>query len=263
MKLDLIPSISFKIQNAYTLSLFSKLVYEGYTQVEKTLKEWECDFKWFDAEGTQALLASKDEHSILAFRGTEPENLGDWTSDLNIVKKRTLFGHIHKGFLKAWEDIAEDVITEVKSQADEGKFIWVCGHSLGGGLAQIATVYLEGVVDYLYTFGSPRVGNKVFVKTLHNTVGDNNIYRVINNCDFVTRVPPRIGGYKHAGELVYIDNDGKLLYGVKALNWWQTFWDRAEGRLESLGHLKLLDGIDDHSIQSYIDRIEKAMAVKA
>lgn len=249
----------FDIDNAYVLSQFAQLVYAGYTKVEKTCKEWNCGFKWFDNKKTQALIAiTKDGNVILSFRGTEPENIGDWVSDIQIKKTKTVKGHIHKGFLKAWIDISAEVCCEIDNLVDDiVRNVWITGHSLGGALAIISALSLQTPLAGIYTFGAPRVGDKKFAKQFDERFKDRT-YRLVNNCDIVTRTPPRIGGYKHCGQLIYIDKDDKVHIEEGSLNWWTTFWDRVNGRLENFTHLKLLDGIEDHKLNNYIQALEQA-----
>ncbi len=58
----------------------------------------------------------------------------------------------------------------------------------------------------LYTFGSPRVGNRDFV----DRIGASAIFRYVDCRDYVTRVPFQIMGYEHAGSCLYIDRAGKI-----------------------------------------------------
>lgn len=60
----------------------------------------------------------------------------------------------------------------------------------------------SGIVQGVYTFGSPRVGNDVFREDINVK-----IYRIVNNDDIVPRVPPP-GIYAHVGELKFIDSNG-------------------------------------------------------
>ena len=58
-------------------------------------------------------------------------------------------------------------------------------HSLGAALATICASRLDA--HELYTFGSPRVGNRAFVKEMKNDGIQH--YRFVNNNDIVTGVP--------------------------------------------------------------------------
>ena len=86
--------------------------------------------------------------------------------------------------------------------------IFVTGHSLGGALAVFAAVDLKKnfypeTSIILYTYGQPRVGNVDFSNFIFSQL-DGSYVRVTHYDDLVTHVPPKISGFKHAGnELWY------------------------------------------------------------
>jgi len=55
--------------------------------------------------------------------------------------------------------------------------------------------YIRSNPRALYTYGSPRVGNRRYVNYVQLEA-----YRWVNNNDIVTRVPPSWLGYRHKGE---------------------------------------------------------------
>ena len=69
----------------------------------------------------------------------------------------------------------------------------------------------------LYTYGSPRVGWRKYVKSLGVTH-----HRWVNNNDIVTGVPLWLMGYVHHGEKHYLNAYGK----VRNPSGWQLFKDR-------------------------------------
>ena len=107
-------------------------------------------------------------------------------------------------------------------------------------MATIATSRLEETrdVEQLTTFGSPRVGTRKFVKNIctpHN--------RYVNNNDIVTKVPLFIMGYKHHGNLQYINFYGN----VRKMTGWQLLKDRWRGWRSGF-----LDGAADHGMANYV-----------
>ena len=87
---------------------------------------------------------------------------------------------VHKGFLKAWKSIEEPVWEKISNvmlrQGGSGKVV-VCGHSLGGAVATIASLdlYCKSEKNYrnsmsVITFGSPKVGNTVFRDAFAHTI---------------------------------------------------------------------------------------------
>jgi triacylglycerol lipase len=94
----------------------------------------------------------------------------------------------------------------------------------------------------LYTYGSPRAGDKAFVKSL-----DVEHFRCRNNNDLVTKVPFWLMGYRHHGKLVYINYYGN----VRRLTPWQRFKDGWRGRFRAWSKFQFFDGAYDHSINEY------------
>jgi len=68
----------------------------------------------------------------------------------------------------------------------------ITGHSLGGAMAQVVAFDLVGAKyiknPFVYTFGSPRVGDINFVKQYSSAIKQD--FRVIFNRDLIPHVPP-------------------------------------------------------------------------
>ena len=128
--------------------------------------------------------------------------------------------------------------------------IWLAGHSLGAAMALYITQELEFegyAPSMLFTYGCPRLGNKDYVdsiKTKHN--------RFVNCNDMVTTVPPSALGFKHDGELFYINFYGN----IRPLSGWQRFKDKLRAHKRSWSKGQWFDGIYDHSIGLYAEKIK-------
>jgi hypothetical protein len=88
--------------------------------------------------------------------------------------------------------------------------IFVTGHSLGGALAVLAAVDLKKnfyprTYMILYTYGQPRVGNEAFSDFIFSQL-DGYYVRVTHYDDAVAHLPPRIKGFKHAGNELWFVN---------------------------------------------------------
>ena len=88
--------------------------------------------------------------------------------------------------------------------------IVLTGHSLGAALATLTASYLTQTplanMVHLYSFGSPRVGDRVFSERITTVNHD----RYVNCCDLVTGIPPESLGYQHVGTLHYINRLGSI-----------------------------------------------------
>ena len=80
--------------------------------------------------------------------------------------------------------VVRDVFAAVKRALNESQYknVTVVGHSLGGALALISSLYLPTFFPNAYyrlvTYGMPRVGNKALSKYLDNSLID--ITRITN-----------------------------------------------------------------------------------
>ena len=252
----------FDLQVATLLAHAARLVYENplTQQAEITEQLGMDELSFFDLDETQALVAANDELILVAFRGTEPTALADWITDLNLdLMRGPLGGEVHSGFYDSLSNIWCDFDGEVRRlQSRKPRPLFVTGHSLGGAMANLAVarwVELRRPVHSLYTFGQPRAGDKVFSLNF-DFVFKTTTFRFVNNCDIVSRVPPRALGYRHTGTLKYFNDDGDLVEGI---TWWRQFMQRWNGGIERIfdwcGH-----GFGDHSMVKYCELLERALA---
>lgn len=199
--------------------------------------------KFFENDGAQCHAVWDKERFVLAFRGTEPDELSDILADLNAIPRGAMtHGLVHSGF-RGEVDKLWDQLVDVQKKHN-GKTFLITGHSLGASMATIATSRFEEYtpVEHLYTFGSPRVGTRSFVKHI-----ETKHTRFVNNNDIVTKVPLFIMGYKHHGDLAYINFYGE----VRKLTMWQAVKDKWRG-----WKWGILDGVIDHSMDFYVQYTE-------
>jgi predicted lipase len=106
---------------------------------------------------------------------------------------------VHEGFSHALSHVVDELLEALR--AVDGP-VYYTGHSLGAAMATLVASLRKP--DWLYTIGSPRVGDRDFVKTLTGV----NASRYVDCCDLVTRLPPPevpgFGNYEHYGDLYYI-----------------------------------------------------------
>ena len=196
--------------------------------------------KFFENDGAQCHAVWNKEEYVLAFRGTEPSEISDVLADLNAIPRGAMtHGLVHSGFRNECDKLWDDIVLH-HGKGHQEKKLWITGHSLGAAMATIATSRFEETqkVEQLTTFGSPRVGTRKFVKHI-----ETKHMRFVNNNDIVTKVPLFIMGYKHHGELKYINFYGN----VRKLTPWQMLKDRWRGWRSGL-----LDGAKDHGMDNYV-----------
>ena len=251
----------FNRANARALAYLSKLVYEDESTVVDQGGELGFHVDFYQVDETEAALFTRHDlsYSVLAFRGTS--SLEDAITDADFLLDKGRFcGRVHSGFKEALEDIWRPDRAPLKLIADYERVIakpvrlFVTGHSLGAGLATLACADLvsTGIFPTLYTFGSPRVGNARFAKALSRALAGR-WYRVENNNDTVTRIPPLFMGYRHGGERVYISSAGRV---VLTPTFWFVLFDRIKGRIKDLGKIGT-DGAKDHFIDGYLDQLKR------
>ena len=209
-------------------------------------------YEFVDRDGAQAYILANQFDCVVVFRGTEPNEWNDIKADVDAVSVvAETAGRVHRGFRKEVDDLWPRL--EVLLKENELP-LWFAGHSLGGAMATICAgrcklSEIPSNPEALFTFGSPRVGNRRyinFVKLCH--------YRFVNNNDIVTRVPPTWMGYSHAGREMYFNAFGRL----RNYTSWRRFRDRCYGFFLSLRKWQI-DHLADHSMVRYIECIQRAI----
>ena len=207
------------------------------------------EFHYFDRDGSQAYWFKNEHDCIVACRGTEAHEWNDIQADVNaLTALAETVGKVHRGFKKEVDDLWPELEEALTSNT---KPIWFTGHSLGGAMATICAgrcllSHIRSEPEGLFTFGSPRVGDRRYVN--YTNIPH---YRWVNNNDIVARVPPFWLGYRHSGKELYLDRYGRL----RNLQGWRRMSDRLQGLVGELASRIRIDYLSDHSIQDYIDHI--------
>jgi len=185
---------------------------------------------------TQAMLVEREvdpRFAVLVFRGTE-QKLKDFITDLRFGVD-TLAGNdyaIHEGFRQALESVWPQIESTIDGLAPP---LFYCGHSLGAALATLAAEKRKPRA--LYTFGSPRVGNGTFAATLDGLP----VYRVVNDRDLVTTVPPEAFGFEHVGVLTKLIEPARG-FSFNPIEWLRLAFSPAKP-------------LADHAPVNYVDRL--------
>ena len=209
-------------------------------------------YDFFERDGSQAYWFRTEHDSVIACRGTEPNEWNDIKADAYAVTALAeTVGRVHRGFKQEVDDLWPRI---EEALIDNSRVQWFTGHSLGGAMATICggrckLSHINTLPEEIHTFGSPRVGNKRYIN--HAKL---QIYRWVNNNDIVTRVPPPWFGYRHTGTEKYFNRNGEL----RDIAGWRRSADRLRGFLKGLGRLRI-DHFSDHLMPYYIDYLLKAI----
>ena len=208
---------SFSLINAWWSAEAATLVYSDAAYARQRLNQAGfTHLQFFENSGTYCFVAANNRFAIIAFRGSEiwrreehfdaQRILADLKTNIDIRLSDWAEGErVHSGFKTALEKIWGELGPEIEKLQTQGLKIWLTGHSLGAALATLAADRLQDVQG-LYTFGSPRVGDKGFQDHFQVPA-----YRVVNGKDIVATVPGE-DPFRHIGERVWIAPDGRLQY---------------------------------------------------
>ncbi|GAB2256383.1 hypothetical protein Droror1_Dr00010161 [Drosera rotundifolia] len=177
---------------------------------------------------------------VVSFKGTAPFDADDWATDINMSWYELQgVGKIHAGFMRAlglqrrkgWPkevDMGTDQpkfayytirekLRTIMQENKNARFV-LTGHSLGGALAILfVTVLILHEEDKLlerlegvYTFGQPRVGDRLFGEFMEAKLWDHDVghFRYVYCNDMVPRMPfdRKSVLYKHFGTCLYYNS---------------------------------------------------------
>ena len=232
--------------------LFAELSDIAYLPLEKVSEYVEPlgfdQIELFNRDGSQAYLFASHTDAVIVCRGTQPNEWNDIKADVDAVSVvAETVGRVHRGFKQEVDDLWPEL---EKTLVSNEKTLWFAGHSLGGAMATICAgrcflSHIPSMPHSLYTYGSPRVGNKRYINYC-----ELDHIRWVNNNDIVTRSPPALFGYRHTGQEMYLDAYGHL----RKLNGWFRTKDRFRGLLGGFREFSI-DYFSDHLMGDYIEAI--------
>jgi pimeloyl-ACP methyl ester carboxylesterase len=197
---------------------------------EKNKDAIKIESKW---TSTTVYVAKRKSIDIIAFRGTQQGR--DWLTDALVVPVPYAGRLCHGGFVAAHASVWK----EVEKHIDPKKRTLICGHSLGGALAELSAAKLNGKHDNinLVTFGKPNTFFKGFKKpmTLDTQIS------CVNGSDAVARIPRLCYGPSKSQDMLYFSNGG-----VDYIN--PSSYLRKKDR-------GIKDRISDHFMEGYKERL--------
>jgi len=184
---------------------------------------------------TTAYVVKRKTIDIIVFRGTQ--QIGDWAFNLFPVPVPYAGRLCHGGFVAAHASVWD----EIEEHIDYSKRTLICGHSLGGALAELTAAKLNGKHDNLslITFGKPNTFFKGFKRRMKL---DDQI-SVVNGSDSVARVPRLCYGPSKSQNMLYFSNGG-----VDYINPSKYLRRKDRG---------IKDRVADHFMEGYKERLDK------
>lgn len=173
----------------------------SWCQNTAILQQFQIDSTFSDySTNTFGYIGHNDyEETVnVVFRGTVMSSLENWITDLSFAHTQLYSNvpgaEVHEGFYDAYLAVATQINNVVEELTDRypSYSLVVTGHSLGGALATLCALNFTETHSannlYVYTFGSPRVGNTVFAEFYDSHVP--NTWRMTNHDDIVPHLPP-------------------------------------------------------------------------
>ena len=230
------PSVAFHLAKFAAISYsdvpgqcMARIFPEDDYVIEKTILK-ACDDYYFDYDKKcSAIIAKSDSQReiIVAIRGSRgAKQVLDQI--LTIMTKYTApfptGGKVQEYFMNVNNKLYPDIKTTLYDllKTHPGYEVQVTGHSLGGTVASLTSALLihDKIVKpdqlLLYTFGMPRVGDKVYALNHDKIVTYS--WRVVRDGDFVSRLPTCFHGkcslfngpYHHRTKVLYTGSVMKM-----------------------------------------------------
>jgi len=147
-----------------------------------------------NAKSVPFYLLENDSSIIISFRGSD--RVKNWVSNTNIFEEQFLDyngSKVHQGFFSE----AKEAIYLIEPIISKNKKIFIVGHSLGGAVALATGAYLydQGFDVEVFSFGSPPVGNQIFVDQIQNLKHN----RYVHELDIVPHLNKNLVGKLQKG----------------------------------------------------------------
>ena len=178
-----------------------------------------------DGYDAEAMVISNKDAVFIALRGTDRQarhqkgsvgyEVGEWVkTDFNIQPVDPGLGgnrriQVHGGIWSSLRTIRADIEAQAKAGVAAGKKVWITGHSLGAGQAQLLAAWLTDQkvpVQGVYVYAAPHVGNQDWVNFADRQLPNGRLLRFDFATDPVTMLGPWVLGYRRAGQRMHYED---------------------------------------------------------
>lgn len=180
------------------------------------------DTRDFDGYDPEAIIVPTANAIFVTFRGTDKVRqrnqnnplapvayeVGEWLqTDFNAMPytppNMAFVGQVHEGMWRSLMKVADTMAKRIVQLDGRNKKIWITGHSLGCGLAQLFAYYLAKQYQIqpqgLYLYASPQVGNSAFNTDFARVIGGANKIQRFDFMDDPVTAFATLVGYKPIG----------------------------------------------------------------
>lgn len=183
---------------------------------------------------TTAYVVDDKFFQIVVFKGTQQTH--DWLFNISAIPVKYKGRGCHGGFAMAHKSVWK----KIRKHLCPDKRTIVCGHSLGGALAEISAHCMNDFNDlHLVTFGKPNT----FLKSKKTTLSHlNTQLSFVCGSDIVARIPRYFYGPDSAQLLVYFNNLDEVCFDPKR-DYIKKDW-------------RFTDLVSDHSMKKYKELVD-------
>lgn len=255
----------FSPVTAWWMCGFSHLAYYQPEPIAQTLEAIGMRLTAaFDIRGMQGFSARGEIDGqpigLLSLRGASLQEWDDLRMTLDLFPRQLASREcVHRGFDRASRLIWPLVQRHIDALCRDGIPLYYTGHSLGGAMSIVSEILQPA--SAVYTFGTPRVGNRAFCASIAGL----NIYRVVNCADIVSRLPPQwLFGYRHLRNLYFLNHDGQLQHNPAAAEISRQIRLGRKAYRQVRVHDKVwLRDLADHTIMNYSEGLLRAARLDA
>ncbi|SMF77976.1 lipase family protein [Pseudobacteriovorax antillogorgiicola] len=245
------------------------------------------------------MIAVSGDTMLIAFRGSKW--IKDYLIDAEFFQRSSnvneVRGKVHSGILRHYKNLRPALVNGIESRRHKVKKIFVTGHSLGGGLAQLTSLYIAKnklPIKGLYTSAAPRLGDAEYLRDLEIHLQEK-IYSAITQLDLVPHLPPSqwlapefaaivpgdnvftrwLKGFVEflnydvsPGQVTFIPQSGswKTMKSFEKLSSERQYWERLKDSIQSGNIWQLFSDLQErfgtHTPEAYLCQLAEAESTK-